>query len=106
LIVNRSRVRFARSSWTMPVTLLATISSPNMPSSGCPVTMMIANSTARIALMRVNTFPRTISRTLRLTRTGTSLVRPSARRRATSPALSPGSRTSAAPFTAAPIAGG
>ena len=73
----------------MPIPLLATISSPNMPLISDPVDSTMSSSTPRMALMRVNTLARTISATLREARVGTSLVLPSAIRAATSSAERP-----------------
>ncbi len=83
-MASLSRVCLARSSWMMPIALLATISRPNSPLISDPVDSTMMNSTPRIALMRVKTLARTISETLRAARLGTSLVLPSATRWATS----------------------
>ncbi len=61
----------------MPIPLFATISRPNMPSMIEPVASTMRNSTPRIALIRVNTFARTMSLTDRDARSGgTSFVSP------------------------------
>ena len=83
-IARLSRVFFARSSWMMPMPLLAMISRPNSPLINDPVASTSMNSTPRMALMRVKTLDRTMSETLREARAGTSLVLPSAIRAATS----------------------
>src|SRR5690349_368807 len=88
-IASLSRVCLARNSWMMPMPLLAMINSPNMPLIKDPVDSTMRNSTPRMALMRVNTLPRTISETLRAARAGTSLALPSATRWATSASVSP-----------------
>ena len=84
-----SRVFLARSSWMMPMALLAMISRPNSPLISEPVASTIRNSTLRIALMRVKTLARTMSDTLREARDGTALVLPSATRVATSASVRP-----------------
>ncbi|CAM5693298.1 hypothetical protein SGRIM128S_04469 [Streptomyces griseomycini] len=82
-IASWSRVRLARTSWTMPISVLARMTPPNNPSCTGPTIMMMTNSTPMIALMRVKRLLRTISPMLRLERIGTSLTRPAATRSAT-----------------------
>ncbi len=88
-IASLSSVCLARSSWMMPIALLAMISNPNRPLITDPVDSTMTNSTPRMALIRVKTLARTISETLRAARVGTSLVMPSATRWATSASVSP-----------------
>ncbi len=96
MIASRSRVRLARTSWTMPIAVLTTMISPNRPSGTTgPITTMTAKSAPMIALKRVRTLARTISATERLARTGTSLVLPAAMRAATSAAVRPSSSPTA-----------
>ena len=83
-MASLSRVCFARSSWMMPIALLAMISSPKAPLITDPVDSTMISSTPRMALIRVKTLARTMSETLRAARVGTSLVLPSATRCATS----------------------
>ena len=73
----------------MPMELLATISRPNRPLISDPVASTMANSTPRMALMRVKTLALMMSPTLRDARDGTSLVLPSATRAATSASVRP-----------------
>lgn len=84
-----SRVFLARSSWMMPMPVLATMTKPNRPSWIGPTIRMITNSTPMMALKRVKTFERTMSAVEREDRTGTSLTSPLDTRSATSAALRP-----------------
>ena len=77
-------MRLARSSWTIPISAFATSTNPNSASCTGPTTMMIASIAPRIALNRVKMFARTIWATVRVVAAGTSFVRPSATRAATS----------------------
>ena len=73
-MASLSRVCLARSSWMMPIALLAMISRPKAPLITEPVDSTMTSSTPRMALMRVNTLALTMSETLRAARVGTSLV--------------------------------
>lgn len=97
-----SRVFLARSSWMMPIAVLATMTRPKRPSWIGPTTRMIANITPMIALKRVKTLARTISLAERLERTGTSLTSPRATRSATSAAVRPPRRPGSSPSGWAP----
>lgn len=88
-IARLSSVCFARSSWIIPMMLLAMISRPNIPLITEPVARTISSSTPRIALILVNTLARTIWATLRVARSGMSLLLPSANRAATSASVKP-----------------
>ena len=92
-MASLSSVCLARSSWMMPIALLAMISRPKAPLITEPVDSTMTNSTPRMALMRVNTLARTISDTLRAARVGTSLVLPAATRWATSASVSPAAKS-------------
>lgn len=98
-IASLSSVFLARSSWMMPIALLAMISRPNAPLMTDPVDSTMISRTPRIALMRVKTLARTISDTLRAALVGTSLVLPSATRWATSASLNPAAPISPAIVT-------
>ena len=69
-MASLSSVCLARSSWMMPIALLAMIRRPNSPLITDPVASTMISSTPRIALMRVKTLARTISETLRAARGG------------------------------------
>ena len=56
----------ARSSWTMPITLLATITPPNRAFFGEPARITNAARMATIRFTGVNTLARTIWRTVRV----------------------------------------
>ena len=86
---SRSNVRFARYSWTIPISAFTTRTMPNKPSAGEPNTRINASIVPRIALNRVKTLARTISVSVRLVRTPLSFVWPFAVRSATSAAVSP-----------------
>ena len=73
----------------MPISAFATRTNPNRASCTGPTTTMIANIAPRIALNRVKMFARTIWATVRVVAAGTSFVRPSATRAATSAAERP-----------------
>ncbi|SKY57509.1 Uncharacterised protein [Mycobacteroides abscessus subsp. abscessus] len=88
-MASLSRVFLARISWMMPIPLLAMISRPNSPLMSEPVKTTIANSTPRIALIRVKTLALMMSPTERPERSGMSLTLPSATRCATSSAVRP-----------------
>ena len=88
-MASLSSVCLARSSWMMPIALLAMISNPKAPLITEPVDSTMISSTPRMALIRVNTLARTMSDTLRAARVGTSLVLPSETRLATSASVSP-----------------
>ena len=79
-IDSLSSVRFARSSCTTPTIELAMISKPKAPLTHDPVHRTIASSTARMALIRVNTFERMMSVTVRPDVGGKWLTRPARRR--------------------------
>ena len=79
----------ARSSWTIPTTVLATITSPNRASWSGPTTRMTASSDPSSRLKRVSRLARTIWPTVRVGALGTSLTCPLATRWATSAALRP-----------------
>ncbi len=85
-----SRVFLARSSWMMPIAVLATITNPKRPSWMGPTTRMIRKRTPMMALKRVKTLARTISAVEREDRTGTSLTSPRETRSATCAVVSPG----------------
>ena len=89
MIASLSSVCLARISWVMPMTLLATMSRPNMPLITDPVARTMSNRTPRIALILVKTLARTIAATLRVARSVTALLLPSATRCATSTSVSP-----------------
>lgn len=89
MIASLSSVCLARISWTMPMTLLAMMSRPNIPLINEPVAKTMSSKTPRIALIRVNTLARTICPTVRVTRSGISLLLPSATRCATSASVKP-----------------
>ena len=84
-----SRVRFARSSWMMPMIELKTMRMPNAPSIHCPVDQTSASSTDRMALTRVKTFARMMPSVERPERDGRVLTSPAAMRSATSAEVSP-----------------
>jgi len=79
----------ARISWTIPITLLATMSKPNMPLITEPVASTMISSTPRIALILVKTLARMMSTTPRVARSGISLPLPWATRCATSASVRP-----------------
>ena len=54
-MASLSSVCLARSSWMMPIALLAMISRPNAPLITEPVDSTMTSSTPRIALIRVKT---------------------------------------------------
>ena len=56
----------ARSSWTTPITLLATMTPANNASFGDPATITSAARMATMKLIGVNTLPRTIWPTVRV----------------------------------------
>ena len=87
--LSESSTFFARSSWTTPITLFATITAPNSASFGDPAAMTSAARMPMIRLIGVNTLARTICDTLRVGAGGTVLACPAATRSATSPAVSP-----------------
>ncbi len=84
-----SRVRLARSSWTMPMRALVTSTTPKRPSCGGATIRMTTRSTPRTRLKMVKTFALTISATVRVAVCGTSLIAPAAIRCRTSAALRP-----------------
>lgn len=88
-MASLSSVCLARISWTMPTTLLAMISRPNMPLITEPVASTMSSNTPRIALIRVNTLARTMSAMLRVARCRTALRWPCATRWATSASVRP-----------------
>ena len=69
-MASLSRVCLARSSWMMPIALLAMISRPNSPLMSDPVASTMRKSTPRMALMRVKILDLTMSDTLRAARVG------------------------------------
>ena len=64
--VSRSRVFLARSSWMMPMAVLAIITRPNRASAGGATIRTITSITLRIQLKRVKTLLRMISAVVRL----------------------------------------
>jgi hypothetical protein len=82
-------VRFARYSWTIPMSALPIRTKPNNPSAGDPNTRISASIVPRIALKRVKTFARTIWVRVRLVRAPLSFVCPCATRASTSAAVRP-----------------
>jgi len=89
MTASRSSVRFARSSCTMPTSVLDTMTKPNSASCAGPTTRITASNVPSRALNGVSVFARTISHAVRLDRAGTSFTSPRATRRATSSADSP-----------------
>ena len=87
--VSRSRVRFARSSCTIPTPVFTIRTNPNSASWNGPTTTMIASIAPRSALNRVNTLERTICATVLVCVRGTRLTCPRASRSATSAELRP-----------------
>jgi hypothetical protein len=71
---SASRVRFARTSCTMPMSAFATRTRPNVASWIGPTMMITTSIEPRMALKRVNTFARTISPTVRLVRSPVSFT--------------------------------
>ncbi len=71
------------------MTLLATMSRPNNPLITEPVASTIISNTPRIALIRVKTLARTMAAMLRVARSATALLLPSATRCATSASVRP-----------------
>ena len=96
---SRSRVRFARSSWAIPIAELATRTSPNSPSRQEPYRRINTSRVPSTRLNHVSRFVRRISATGRLVRERTVFVRPAATRSRTSAAVSPVTRTSSAHAT-------
>ncbi len=88
-MARRSRVRLARSSWTMPIAEFATITPPNRPFCHWPVARMMTSNDSNRPLNTVKTLARTISRGVRLVGLSKALVRPAATRSSTSSAVSP-----------------
>ena len=86
---SASSVRLAFTSCTMPISALATRTTPNVASWISPTTRMTTSIVPRIALNRVNTLARTISPSVRLVRSPVSLTWPCATRSATSAAVRP-----------------
>ena len=86
---RRLSSRRARSSWTIPIRLLATTTPTKRPSRQKPEIMISTKRVTMIPLTGVITFARTISATERTGAAGTVFVRPSATRWATSLAVSP-----------------
>ncbi len=84
-----SRVRLARSSWTMPTPVFASATTPKRPSRQFPKIMISAKSTAMTALNKVKVLALTIWPSVRLVACSTSLPSPRASRSATSRAVSP-----------------
>ena len=84
-----SSTRLARSSWTTPITLLATITPPNNASFGDPARITSAARIATMKLIGVNTLARTIWPTLRVGALGISFDNPLETRSLTSAAVSP-----------------
>ncbi len=82
--LNRSSVRLARSSWTMPTAAFTTSTNPNKASWSGPTTRMMASIAPSSALNRVKTLDRTIWATVRVWVRGTRLTCPRASRSATS----------------------
>ena len=79
----------ARSSWTTPITLLATMTPANNASFGDPAAITSAARIATMKLIGANTLPRTIWPTVRVGAFGTTLVRPLPTRSATSTLVRP-----------------
>ena len=77
---SRSRVRLARTSWTMPMSELATITMPNSASLYWPVSSTTTTRTVRMTLNRVKTLARTMSPTVRRWSSVTTLTQPPASR--------------------------
>ena len=87
---SRSSVRFARSSWTMPMRVLAITTPPKRASlSGPDDQDDDEQRRRRRKLKRVKTLALTISATVRVGASGTSLRNPRATRSATSAEVSP-----------------
>ena len=57
---NRSSVRFARTSWTIPIAVFATSTPANSPSAGRPARRITTKKAARIRLNSVSVFARTM----------------------------------------------
>ena len=71
---SRSRVRLARHSCTMPMSVLNSRTKPKSASCPSPNTRISTNIVPRIALNRVSTFARTISPSVRLVRSSAALT--------------------------------
>src|SRR5665811_394162 len=84
-----SSVRFARSSWTIPMTALAIMTNPNKASGRCPKMSTITSITDMIALNLVSRFVRRMSATDRDPLDSTTLTFPSATRSRTSADVNP-----------------
>ena len=88
---NRSSVRLARSSWTIPIAELATITPPNRAFCQRPVAIVARNSATSRPLNGVTMFARRIAATVRLVGRSTVFARPASTRRCTSADVSPSS---------------
>ena len=86
--VSLSSVCLARSSCTMPMSALRTMTTPNSASAGCPNTRITASIAVMMALNLVKMFPPRMLATERDSRRVSTLTRPSATRSATSSAVS------------------
>ncbi|WP_378785504.1 hypothetical protein ACFMQL_10940 [Nonomuraea fastidiosa] len=74
MTASRSSVRLARTSWTMPISALATMTSPNRPSCHSPKIRISAQSTPMTRLNRVSTFALRMALSDLLERRGTWLA--------------------------------
>ena len=86
---RRSRACLERTSCTMPIRVLSTRTIPNRASRYSPTATMTTSRIPSSRLNGVKMLARTIWSMVRLVGLGTSLLRPSARRSATSVVLSP-----------------
>ena len=86
---SSSRVRLARSSWTMPMSALAIRTPPNSASCSCPTARITTRRPPSRKLNGVITFERMICPTVRLRVSGMSFARPDSRRSATSASVRP-----------------
>ena len=59
---SRSSVRLARTSWKIPIAVLATITPPKRASRGSPKTSTSTSSVPRMRLNTVKVFDQTMSR--------------------------------------------
>ena len=88
-MARESRVCFARSSDTIPMTALIIMTPPKMPSRRSPNSSTMTDAATMIALNSVKTFSRMIDVTERDVWSFTRLTAPRATRSATSAALRP-----------------
>jgi hypothetical protein len=93
---SRSSVCFARISWTMPISALATSTIPNVASWISPTARMTTSIAPRMALKRVRMLARRISVYVRLVRSPASFVSRRSTRSRTSASVRPWSGVSKA----------